>query len=137
MPTLTTPPDLYTTWITALESARYPQGQHYLCALTGPTRTYCSLGVLIDIALHTGHLHVEHIRIMRDWADDGRDAYSFDGAIGLPSPDQLDTLGIPTEVAEELAVMNDDGWDFPAIADWLRHHITLVPASPRQSLPTS
>lgn len=103
-------------WITALRSGKYAQAQGELRGEIededgGPDSTvigYCCLGVLLDIEHPNGWTNT-----FADGLVHRREAKSNQG---FPSSAFLEEVGMTREQAEELASLNDAGYDFEFIA---------------------
>lgn len=103
-------PKLKKTWLKALRSGEYKQGQGVLCKKGG----FCCLGVAYDV-LEDG-----------DWelvdAEEGRwkiPSKLNTGAQFLPRPDMYSDWGLDHDDVQRVAKMNDEGKSFEEIADWI------------------
>lgn len=126
------------TWVAALRSGKYEQGQNVLC----DGSRFCCLGVLADLADIPQLSVTERIREGYDCNDDP--IYKFEGgswtrtgfdytSTSIPSPlwsTFLEDLDLGTVVPEtdfhirdtlhnRLMAMNDDGSTFSDIADYI------------------
>ena len=114
-------PEIKSQWIAALRSGGYVQGMGALRRRTSSDTEYCCLGVLCDLYFHRHH--------NCDWRNDGL------GRGWLTGGRSVNVLTLPDEVVswaglpdsnplidwasgpEDLAMVNDSGSSFDAIAD--------------------
>lgn len=95
--------DLKKKWVKALRSGNYTQGKHFLYSVTN--KAHCCLGVLCEIqGLRFDQEHQAYLSESDEWV----------GTMTMHIP------GGPThDVANELAMMNDQGDSFDHIADFI------------------
>lgn len=97
-------------WLKALRSKKYKQAQHALV----DGEAYCCLGVAHDLLVKGKKATWE------DPAAAGQPARLAD----LLGWKQLELLGITNGTQQALATLNDvEGYDFPAIADWVEENL--------------
>lgn len=109
--------DLKKRWVEALRSGDYEQGDGALCRIYGDNALYCCLGVLVELV--RGEDVWEKIPNQR-WLIPR--AASI-GDTAFPSSTFLDSVGLKTEFADEVAHKNDFGHSFEEIADWIEENI--------------
>ena len=100
--------ELTKTWIDALRSGKYRQGQ-------GVLRTrdngFCCLGVLCDI------VDTDSWKVVNVSGEEKFDStFGSDSISGFPKQEVLDLVGMSFEDAETLADLNDNGCTFDFIA---------------------
>lgn len=124
-------PEIKTKWVAALRSGEYRQGRNVLKQRHGDKDTpqYCCLGVLCEIAIAEG-VKVEVGSV--EGNAHGTEVITYDGAYELP-PDSVwlwagmsdnnPSVDYSTEDDEEVsnvvAELNDDGYSFEQIAEWI------------------
>lgn len=120
-------PEIKKDWVAALRSGQYKQGQNRLHA----DDRFCCLGVLCDITRPiTGGMWLE----LPQYRNTNSPQLVFDFIIPLPSGGQdRSTNFLPTIVMrscqldgiseKQLIQMNDDGWTFAEIADWIEANL--------------
>lgn len=126
-------------WVKALRSGKYKQGVGALCTSVNGEDKFCCLGLLADICSpHIGEQlywvkTYEYIIIgdkKENWklvdASDRRvdthDSFTADEG-KLLSHKLLDKLGLDYVAQEHLAGMNDDGYSFLDISDWIEENL--------------
>jgi hypothetical protein len=100
-------------WLAALRSGEYQQGKSALRRDEDGQRRYCCLGVLCDLI------------DPNEWqpAKEGVPvAYKHAIATGMPTYDVMERVELSMMAAQKLAMMNDDGQSFVAIAKWIEEH---------------
>lgn len=110
-------------WVSALRSGKYSQGHRNLCRDDLGKKQYCCLGVALDIK-NTGI-----------WKRSSDFIYAFDfilqSSFRIPAgacPAALSSeLGITTDEMRNLARMNDSGYSFDVIADYIENNIKTDP----------
>ena len=106
-------------WLKALRSGKYRQTEGRLCK-TAPRDTdpsYCCLGVLADIQGELKYDPLSHARRFLGMA--GTWLYkSWDGAVP-------ETAYLSRPMQQHLGHLNDHGWDFKAIADWIEQNVRV------------
>lgn len=109
-------PQLKKRWVEALRSGKYKQGRQYL---RDQSDQYCCLGVLCDIT-EKGKWY-EAVSV----TDRRKPVYRYvplgrtEGTIAYLPRDIQDKAGLTTSTETTLAKMNDKGWSFKKIADWI------------------
>lgn len=121
------------TWLEALESGTFPQGQGALCRADGPVYEYCCIGVFDEVVVGTKWHNEDNSGLLVD--DDGEGelvdfahphfAYTELGVEVTPMErDYLSDKGVvltgEISRAGYLAYMNDQGFTFQEIADTIR-----------------
>lgn len=116
-------PKVKKAWLAALRSGFYKQGREELRREVGNSARYCCMGVLCDLGKFRNSRWVEV-----DSAKRGR-VYSYacdDGyAIntGFPPDHVMQAAGLDRGVSHHLALLNDIGMSFEAIADWIDENL--------------
>ena len=100
-------PELKQKWLEALRSGRYKQG---ILQLRSSDDRYCCLGVLCDLVDRTA------------WVACGS-GFVFNGAMCMPSIEELTNIGLDDSEARRLAHMNDEGETFEAIAQRIEREV--------------
>ena len=112
-------PELKKQWLEALRSGRYTQAKGYLEKIkpgTEETIGNCCLGVL---CLLTGYRATTLMgsQAAKRVEGFGEEMYMF------PIDSTLARWGLTHDEASELADLNDSGYDFKYIADWIEKNI--------------
>jgi hypothetical protein len=92
-------------WLAALRSSTYKQGRS---RLRSPTNCFCCLGVLADLTDPEGW-------IPKTRGYSWKDPNSWALLPNFP--------GLDTETQQTLSEMNDAGWSFAQIADWIEENV--------------
>jgi hypothetical protein len=110
------------TWITALTSGKYQQGQRRL----RPTNdTYCCLGVVCDLFNTSGANVIDPYSVMGpklDWRElsfSDFDVWAYSTGSGLPPTVVRLWVGLPQPHMAYLTRLNDGGRTFADIAEFL------------------
>lgn len=111
-------PEHKTAWVTALRSGAYRQALGVLCSVTSESRAYCCLGVYtklrdvpeLDITRKNGESVVLFQVVDEDFVNSGGEF--------LTLPRQLHDE-LPARYANFLSLLNDTGWTFAQIADFI------------------
>lgn len=103
-------PEFKKSWVDALRSGRYQQGQE---ALRSGKHTFCCLGVLCDLVDQD------------QWGShhEGAWYFKYEEIYGMPDDVTFIATGISREEAQELADMNDGGTGFSEIANYIEEHL--------------
>ena len=121
-------PEIKQRWVQALLSGNYKQGKGYLRqdVYEGPNDAdqlvsrYCCLGVLCDIVKS---------EVNGEWETDETDDMPVPFIAEMRSNDTLPPspvevyCGLDREQSEELAIMNDRGYNFNRIADYIEKNL--------------
>lgn len=107
--------DLKARWIAALLSGKYTQGKNQLRNPMGPHTTHCCLGVLCELVDPDG------------WNGDSmyQGAGHKLGYGGLLNTPACKKLGLPFQLMDMLASLNDQGYDFETIADVISREVPV------------
>lgn len=118
--------ELKTKWLAALRSGEYEQGQKSLCVVTheltqNPKYSFCCLGVLGSIAgvprsnlkLFSQLSYMDRDDLLGTWDPEPKELRSF-------GREDTDTW---TTAQRYLAGMNDSGYTFVEIADWIETNL--------------
>lgn len=106
-----------TEWVKALRSGEYKQGKGRLMLKDAEgNTTFCCLGVLCNIL----GMKANPAGMYRD-----KTQYSFGHTYNAsyPTTEVMSLVGLTHDQARLLAIMNDDGNSFKAIADYIEKHL--------------
>lgn len=113
-------------WVEALESGEYQQGEGYLTQIEDGKEFHCCLGVACQLYLRAGGA----LDVQR-----GAEYTSYNGQSGSLPTSVTNWLGLKTDLgdfgqrikldtdageADDLTGLNDGGWNFSEIADFIR-----------------
>lgn len=102
------PTGLLQKWVEGLRSGKYAQGKEYL----RKENRFCVLGILADS------------QDPYAWSFDHRlKAYLWYGEIELLSETTVFEKSIPKDLETKLYKLNDEGYSFEEIADWIEEHL--------------
>lgn len=103
--------NLKARWVEALRSGEYKQGKEQL---RQSDDSFCCLGVLCDI--------VDSAK----WREVSA-GYRYSGkefaALSFPPPEISARVGLPRNIQDAVAAMNDEGSSFAQIADYIEAHL--------------
>lgn len=102
---------LKTKWVEALRSGKYEQGRRQLRR----DNEFCCLGVLCDL--------IDPAK----WISSGGAGFRYRGidhnAMSFPPNEVTRNVGLPRDLENQVAGMNDDGNSFAEIADYIEANI--------------
>lgn len=99
-------------WLEALRSGRYAQGRQ---GLRNYNDEFCCLGVLCDAVAPDGWDKWQY--------HDAHDLWNHNGAVGYPTNDLLQAVGMSRPTSEHLGQYNDCGASFTEIADVIERNL--------------
>lgn len=108
-------PQVRESWRQALLSGKYTQTKHRLARKVGDQTHYCCLGVLCELALQAG------VSLTKEELSSG---FSYGGERTRLPPEVRTwsglNYGLPwSKNKASLSTLNDNGWNFAAIAEML------------------
>jgi hypothetical protein len=98
-------------WLVALRSGKYKQGAR---ALRRGDDTFCCLGVLSDLVLGRDHWTLDSLH---------RKYQTFGGGESWPERSVSELAGITSEVAYELAAINDLSTNFNKVIKYIEANL--------------
>lgn len=112
--------ELRASWTAALRSGEYEQGQGLLryTDTAADVKFHCCLGVLCDITPGVGWQEG------RDTGGD-RPVLANGESIGYATLSEPEDFGLPSDIADELAGLNDGGKSFSDIADYIEKNVPV------------
>lgn len=117
--------EIQKSWVAALRSGEYKQGQHRLVTVTGSEKTYCCLGVLCDLYQKAKG----DMQVSENETDGVKYLIYGEEKFYLPVKVQVwsgvkSGKGAYTAISEptDLGLANDDGKSFLKIADIIEQH---------------
>jgi hypothetical protein len=102
--------DVKKLWVEELRSGRYTQAVGHLYH---PLEGFCCLGVLTDVYLRESGICVDHAALEYEEVIENN---SHNRLNEIPSVEILIWAGLEQRNCADLAQMNDDGEEFPTIA---------------------
>jgi hypothetical protein len=108
--------DVKAKWLEALRSGKYTQTRSYL----KDSRGYCCLGVLCEIQDVEYEPGLDSEGAYRfDFRSFSENESQLDVRNNFPTEDFLESVGLRSLFASDLAVYNDEGYSFEYIANWI------------------
>jgi len=111
--TITMDAEIKAKWLAALRSGEYQQAQGCLRI----DDTFCCLGVLCDVA------GSDNAAAGGKWTPDGCYRYNGEAEETVPPDGLLWRAGLPHSEVMTLFGMNDSGFSFAEIADYIEEHL--------------
>ena len=95
-------------WVAALRSGKYQKGERYL---RPSDQRFCVLGVLADVDEPGG------------WRRTAGEFWLHTGSYTVPSKSLLKKWGLPKSTSDCLTRMNDRGYSFAKLADYIERNV--------------
>ncbi len=108
-------------WVDALKSGKYPQGEGYLENDYGQ---YCCLGV----ACRMNHPKVDlrHKFFIDASKDSKKNKEYITKSLERSMPALLRGVDVDQSFVQKVSKMNDDGYSFDEIADWIENNVEFI-----------
>lgn len=106
-------PEIKRQWLEALRSGEYKQGRRYLRREFKGDSLYCCIGVLCEL----------HSKPTGSWKNPDGMIYHYRGWGSHLPIFMNDWAGIENETEAILTKANDNGADFPTIANWIEANL--------------